>query len=195
MDERIRKTLDELRKGLLRGALQPAIDGPNIEFAWNNYYGSWSDGGWNNYYGSWSDGGWNNYYGSWSDGGWNNYYGSWGDGGSGGGGGCFLTSACVEHKQLPDDCYELQTLRAIRDMIVTWNDEMKALVEEYYHIAPQIVEKINASEDSDAVWEKLYNELVLKCVALYEENKIDDAVALYTDTVRTLKAQYLKETK
>ena len=30
-------------------------------------------------------------------------------------GGCFLTSACVKFKGLPDDCAELETLRAFRE--------------------------------------------------------------------------------
>jgi len=169
----------ELESAVLPETLTPAPAGPSVQLAWNNYYGSWTDGGWNNYYGSWSDGGWNNYYGSWtdggwnnyygswSDGGWNNYYGSWGDGGGGsGGGGCFLTTACVEHKGLADDCYELQALRAMRDTIVTWSDDMKALVEEYYRIAPVIVSRINAEADSADIWEDLYVNLVQKCVAL-----------------------------
>ena len=32
-------------------------------------------------------------------------------------GGCYLTSACMYSKGLPDDCYELETLRNFRD---TW---------------------------------------------------------------------------
>lgn len=32
--------------------------------------------------------------------------------------GCFLTSACTEAHGLPDDCYELTTLRKYRDSIL-----------------------------------------------------------------------------
>ena len=161
-----------------------------VDGGWNNFYGSWSDAGWNNFYGSWSDAGWNNFYGSWSDAGWNNFYGSWGDGGSGGGGGCFLTTACVDHKGLADDCYELQVLRTIRDTIITWNDEMKSLVEEYYRIAPFIVERINASDNRDAVWDDMYDNLIMKCIEYYENNNIKKAVELYIDTVKSLRETY-----
>lgn len=207
MENKAKQLLKELAQTLEKNAgpkeLVPAADGMGadvlmswnnyygswINGGWNNYYGSWSDGGWNNYYGSWSDAGWNNYYGSWINGGWNNYYGSWGDA-SENSGGCFLTTACVDHKGMADDCYEMQVLRAIRDTIVTWNDEMKELVQEYYRIAPEIVRKINTEENAGEIWDGLFDNLVMKCVSLYEQNKIEEAVKLYIDTVNQLKETY-----
>ena len=164
-----------------------------VDGGWNNYSGSWVDGGWNNYSGSWSDGGWNNYSGSWIDSGWNNYSGSWANSGSNSSSGCFLTSACIEHKKLPDDCYELQVLRAIRDTIVEWDEETRQMVLEYYRIAPSIVDKINEQKNASAVWEQLYDHLVVPCVKLYEDQKIKEAVALYSKTVKELKHHYLDE--
>lgn len=203
MNENLKKVHDLLTSALNQD-LPPAIaEGPNVVFSWNNYYGSWVDGGWNNYYGSWVDKGWNNYYGSWvdqgwnnyygswSDKGWNNYYGSWGDSGNNSSGGCFLTTACVKYKQLPDDCYELQVLRAVRDTIVEWDDANREMVLEYYRIAPQIVEKIESSGNSGKVWEDLYNNLIIPCVNFYEKQQIQEAVNLYVSTVTALKKQYL----
>lgn len=166
------------------------FSGSWIDGGWNNFSGSWCDGGWNNFSGTWTDGGWNNFSGTWSDGGWNNFSGSWGNGNSGGGGGCFLTTACVAHKGLADNCYELQVLRAIRDTIMTWNDDMKELVEEYYRIAPEIVEKINASDNSEAAWDDIYETLILKCIEYYENNGINSAVDLYISKVKELKEMY-----
>lgn len=204
MNEELKK-VHELLNSKNRRPLVPATEGvPSIHLSWNNFYGSWSDGGWNNFYGSWSDGGWNNFYGSWSDAGWNNFYGSWsdagwnnfygswGDGGDNGGG-CFLTTACVNYKQLPDDCYELQVLRAIRDTIVDWDEEMREMVLEYYRIAPAIVTKINEQERKDEIWAALYDDLVTPCVRFYEKQEIDKAVELYINTVRSLKEKYLDE--
>ena len=58
-------------------------------------------------------------------------------GGSTQGGICYLTTACCEHKGLPDDCEELTVLRKFRDSYVA-----KELVQEYYRLAPAIVERI-----------------------------------------------------
>ena len=51
--------------------------------------------------------------GSWSDSNGRNSDGSWSD--NGGSGGCYLTTACVVAKNLPDDCEELTALRNFRD--------------------------------------------------------------------------------
>ena len=67
--------------------------------------------------------------------------------------GCFLTTACVEYKGLADDCEELTKLRAFRDNYLKTTEEGKAVVEEYYRIAPQIVEKINASAKKAEIYD------------------------------------------
>ena len=64
-------------------------------------------------------------------------------GDSGGGGtGCFITTACVEHQGLPDDCAELQTLRKYRDVLVQEDDDFRSKVLEYYRKAPLIIQEI-----------------------------------------------------
>ena len=58
-------------------------------------------------------------------------------------GGCYLTSACVEARGLPDDCMELQTLRDFRDNWLKQQPCGQDEVAEYYATAPRIVDKIN----------------------------------------------------
>ena len=53
--------------------------------------------------------------------------------------GCFLTSACVEAKGLPDDCRELTVLRNFRDTYLKASADGQRDVCEYYHVAPMIV--------------------------------------------------------
>jgi hypothetical protein len=55
----------------------------------------------------------------------------------GGGGGCYLTAACCKYKGLQDDCIELRTLRAFRDLFVSFED-----IDEYYKKAPTIVDSL-----------------------------------------------------
>ena len=66
--------------------------------------------------------------------------------------GCFLTSACVNAKGLPDDCYELTTLRKFRDEYLSKQECGECEIAHYYHVAPAIVERINASKNSTAVF-------------------------------------------
>ena len=66
-----------------------------------------------------------------------------GDGGGGDGGGCFLTGAIVAHRGVEaDDGPTLTALRAFRDGYMTQTAERRALVAEYYEIAPAIAAAI-----------------------------------------------------
>ncbi|MCY4408269.1 MAG: hypothetical protein OXC15_18015, partial [Rhodospirillaceae bacterium] len=77
--------------------------------------------------------------------------GGGGDGG-GGDGGCFLTTAVTERRGEPDDGPTLTLLRAFRDGYMTRTPERRALVEEYYAIAPKLVAAIPADH---AEWERI----------------------------------------
>ena len=103
---------------------------------------------------------------------------------------CFISSACIMSKGLPDDCDELETLRKFRDILTAQDPGLAKLCREYYTNAPKIVEKINQSENSKAAYDKLYNDLVVPCVAKLKEGQIDEAVKLYTDIYRGLLKEY-----
>ena len=97
--------------------------------------------------------------------------------------GCFLTSACVEYLGLPDDCKELTTLRAFRDNVLKATGEGRGLVDEYYRIAPVLVEKINASPKKAEIYREIY-ERILSCIREIEQENHDTAVVLYREMVQ-----------
>ena len=105
---------------------------------------------------------------------------------------CFLTTACVVAKNLPDDCYELKTLRAFRDSYIKGLANGEEIIKEYYDIAPKIIEAIEQEPDTDYIFKKLFEELVQPCVRYIEENQNEMAYALYEKTVLKLKEKYLK---
>jgi|GEM_PF-1634267 len=104
---------------------------------------------------------------------------------SGGGKGCFLTTAACEYQGLPDDCYELQTLRSFRDNMLMPYPSGKALVREYYQIAPGLVPLLEDKSVTDFVWEQIH-----KTVGYIENNRNEDAKECYKNMVNTLK-EYL----
>jgi len=106
--------------------------------------------------------------------------------------GCFLTSACVEAKGLPDDCYELTVLRKFRDEYMANLDCGKCEINHYYHVAPAIVEKIKAT--APEMFGKIYEELVAPCVKMIEEANMDGAHVLYRNYVLELEELYLAKT-
>ena len=105
-------------------------------------------------------------------------------------GGCFLTSACVVTKGLPDDCRELTVLRAFRDGYMRTTEQGEADILEYYMIAPIIVERIKRDGNCVKVFERIYRELVLPCVALIEEGWNEEAYKRYKDYTLMLKTTY-----
>jgi hypothetical protein len=56
--------------------------------------------------------------------------------------GCFLTTACCEVLGLPDDCFELRTLRRYRDETLRAMPGGNAAIAAYYRLAPSILGRI-----------------------------------------------------
>lgn len=103
---------------------------------------------------------------------------------------CFLTTACVEARGLPDDCEELTVLRAFRDGYLSASDERRALVERYYEIAPGIVDAIAASPARLQEHERIYD-TVAHCVELIRQERPAEALNGYRALVETLEREYL----
>ena len=93
-------------------------------------------------------------------------------------GGCFMTTACCEHKGLPDDCYELTKMRYLRDRYLKKTRFGKALVDLYYAHAPGIVENVKASSDKDELLDTIYLK-IKDIVSLIDEEKYDEATSKY----------------
>lgn len=105
--------------------------------------------------------------------------------------GCFLTSACVEAKGLPDDCRELTILRTFREGYLRALPEGPDEIAEYYFFAPQIVEKIKALPNAVTIFDGIYENLVKPCVEMIDHGDNEGAHKLYRATVQELKAQYI----
>ncbi len=100
--------------------------------------------------------------------------------------GCFLTSACVEAKGLPDDCYELTVLRKFRDEYLAKQECGPCEINHYYHVAPSIVSKIKSGPNANTIFSHIYEELVVPCVSLIEEGKLERAHEKYRNYILKL---------
>lgn len=105
---------------------------------------------------------------------------------------CFISTACVEAKELPDDCLELQVLRTFRDTYVRELPNGNDLIQNYYALAPSIVRRINTRPDRIHVYSSLYGDLVQRCVDLILDHKPEEALQTYMKTVRSLELHYGK---
>lgn len=95
-----------------------------------------------------------------------------------GGGGCYLTTACVEEANLGDDCHELATLRAFRDGYVKMLPEGDSLISEYYRTAPNIVRRIKTSKNRSTILRNILKD-VRASVELIEAGENRAALLLY----------------
>ncbi|MCL4537512.1 MAG: hypothetical protein M1610_07975 [Nitrospirae bacterium] len=105
-------------------------------------------------------------------------------------GGCFLTTACIKTKGLPDNCQELNELRQFRDEYVRNLPNGTQLIHEYYNIAPQIIAGINSSEDPMKVYEGLYEKLVTN-LELIRGGKKGEALMNGLEIINELRKNYL----
>ena len=108
-------------------------------------------------------------------------------GGDGGAGGCFLTTAVVELRGEADRGPTLTALRGFRDGYMARTAERRALVAEYYAVAPMIVAAIPAGH---AEWERIAAE-VDAAVEAIAGGADDAAFGIYVELVRRLKADWL----
>jgi hypothetical protein len=104
---------------------------------------------------------------------------------------CFITNSCVETKGLPDDCFELTTLRRFRDNVLLKSPGGKELVNSYYEVASSIALGIDNEPDPKKIYEDLYNNLILTCVNLISKGKNEDAEKIYRDIVGRLESKYI----
>ncbi len=105
-------------------------------------------------------------------------------------GGCFFTSACCEHFGKPDNCYELTVLRNYRDTYMKALPYGVELIQEYYHIAPTIIEKINNSNNTSDEYENIYH-TIEKCISFIEAAENDKALNEYKNMILYYKNKYI----
>ena len=103
---------------------------------------------------------------------------------------CFLTTACVDFAGLPDDCFELSSLRRFRDEILTHMPHGADDIALYYRVAPAIVERIGASPQRSRELARLYVLYILPSALAAWLGWASLARRIYTRMMRNLAARY-----
>ncbi len=104
---------------------------------------------------------------------------------------CFITTAVCESFGKPDDCYELTCFRDFRDNHMLRTKEGRALVEEYYEIAPGIVTCINLGGDGAGIYEDIWKKWLSPCLSDIEAGRTEACGRRYQEMVESLKGRYL----
>jgi len=102
--------------------------------------------------------------------------------------GCFLTEATCGRMGLADDCFELSTLRKLRDGVLARSAEGRAEIGEYYALAPLVMQQL-APRWTTADWARLYGRLILPCALLARLGFHQTALNRYRRIVLELRAE------
>lgn len=103
-----------------------------------------------------------------------------GDIGSAIGNACFITTAVCKDAGLPDDCEDLQILRAFRDSYMSEFADRKKLVEQYYNEAPRIVSVISSFDSvSQSYYWKSFRAYIKLAIYYIKSNKPGMAFETY----------------
>ena len=95
---------------------------------------------------------------------------------------CFITAACVKYYGLSDNCYQLKTLRKFRDGYLSESSSNKILVEQYYLIAPRLVELLESDSNKKNLFGEIFGKINAACSAI-EQRKFEEAKVIYQDAV------------
>ena len=98
---------------------------------------------------------------------------------------CMIATACVSHFGLNDNCYLLTVLRNFRDQDLLVTPEGTKLVNSYYDLAPNIIEKVNASPEASELWNEIYQQ-ISSWVDLIERHETDAVVVRYQEYLSSL---------
>lgn len=104
---------------------------------------------------------------------------------------CYITTAVCESLNLPSDCNEIVVLEDYRDNYLASTEEGKAIIKEYYNIAPTIVKRINRKNNSKEIYNNLYKDYISVCLDNIENNQLELCKEHYINMVNVLKKQYI----
>lgn len=104
---------------------------------------------------------------------------------------CYITTAVCQSLGKGDDCYELELLRHYRDDYLLSTEEGRALVEEYYDIAPTIVTRINREEEAARIYQEIWDAYLKPCIRYMEQQEWEAGQRCYRDMALDLKGRYI----
>jgi hypothetical protein len=104
---------------------------------------------------------------------------------------CFLTTACVHHKGLADNCDELQTLRWLRDNYMARNEHGIDLLQAYKTEGPRILKAMREFDNRNEILDYLHDHLVQPSVQLIKAGHLQEATDYYEAFTAAMMNKYL----
>ncbi|MGF7001782.1 hypothetical protein M2145_000398 [Lachnospiraceae bacterium PF1-21] len=104
---------------------------------------------------------------------------------------CYITTAVCAEQGKPDNCQELEILRNYRDTYLMHSLDGRALVEEYYEIAPVLVMMLDMQKNRQELYGEIYEESLLPCLEAIASGDYEGCKDKYKAMVNGLRGKYL----
>lgn len=101
---------------------------------------------------------------------------------------CYITTAVTEATGKGDDAYELEVLRKYRDEFMLATPVGQELVQNYYDVAPKVVEKLSKREDAKEIYTRLYTTYLQPAVVAVEKGDNYEALRIYREMSQAAEA-------
>lgn len=105
--------------------------------------------------------------------------------------GCFITTAVCKTLEKEDDCDELIKFKEVRDSYIINQKNGEDLVEEYYRVAPMIIDRIEETFNSEEIYKYLWVKYLEKCYNFILKGEYKNMMKKYVEMVEYLKSEYL----
>lgn len=103
---------------------------------------------------------------------------------------CYITTATCCALNKGDDCYELQMFRRFRDEWLLKQKDGKEIIDDYYRIAPKIVEMIDKQTNARLIYKNIWDSYLSKCLSMIENGHNKECKKTYMKMVYYLKDKF-----
>jgi len=104
---------------------------------------------------------------------------------------CYVTTAVCRNLNRGEDCEELRLIKNFRDGYLSSTEEGRALIEEYYDIAPTLVKRIARDAEAQAKYAWLWNAYLAPCVAYIKAGQQEACKETYCQMMEELGKEYM----
>ncbi len=104
---------------------------------------------------------------------------------------CYVTTAVCESLGKDEDCYELRLLKDYRDHYLSSQPDGRSLIDEYYNIAPTIVNRINKRENAQEIYRNIFKNYISPCIHNIEAEDNESCKETYINMIRILQKEYM----
>lgn len=105
---------------------------------------------------------------------------------------CFITTAVCQSLGKPDHCRELTAFRSFRDEWLAMQPGGLGLINQYYLLAPLIVNEIDRKKEAPAIYNEIWQTYLSRCLAQYQNGQLKECLHTYETMFYSLSGRFFQ---